>query len=92
MEYRRRNAVLPALGKMKPWWLRVGKHRDLRKRVLVSFRLKDTIRAIDSDCYGQDGELKDSVDQDRKLWKSLMRVHLGSYEAMEAELARYDQH
>ena len=31
MEYRRLNAVLPALGKMKPWWLRVGKHRDLRK-------------------------------------------------------------
>jgi len=27
-----------------------------------------------------------------KLWKSLMRAHLGSYEAMEAELARHDQH
>ena len=24
-----------------------------------------------------------------KLWKSLMRAHLGSYEVMEAELARY---
>ena len=26
--------------------------------------MKDTIRAIDSKCYGPDGELKDSVDQD----------------------------
>ena len=34
MEYRRLNAILPALGKMNPWWLRVGTHRDLRKRIL----------------------------------------------------------
>lgn len=27
-----------------------------------------------------------------RLWKSLMRVHLGSYEAMEAELARRSPH
>ena len=26
-----------------------------------------------------------------KLWKSLMRVHLGSYEAMEARLAKHSQ-
>jgi predicted metal-dependent hydrolase len=26
-----------------------------------------------------------------KLWKSLMRVHLGSYEAMEAKLAKHGQ-
>jgi len=50
MEYRRLNAVLPALGKMNTRWLWVGKHRDLRKRVLESFRLKDTIRAIVSKC------------------------------------------
>ena len=31
MEYRRLNAALPALGKMDPWWLRFGEHRDLRK-------------------------------------------------------------
>jgi hypothetical protein len=66
MEYRRLNAVLPALGKMDPRWLRIGEHRDLRKQVLVSFRLKDTIRAIESECYGQDAEPQDSVDQDRQ--------------------------
>jgi len=64
MEYRRLNAVLPALGKMDPRWLRIGEHRDLRKRVLVSFRLKDTIRVIESECYAPDAEPKDSVDQD----------------------------
>jgi hypothetical protein len=26
--------------------------------------MKDTIRAIESECYGPDGEPKDSVDQD----------------------------
>ena len=31
MEYRRLNAVLPALGKMDPRWLRISEHRDLRK-------------------------------------------------------------
>ena len=41
----RLNEILPALGKINPWWLRVGKHRDLRKRVLESSWLKDTIRA-----------------------------------------------
>jgi hypothetical protein len=66
MEYRRINAVLPALGKMNPWWLWFGEHRDLRKRVLESSRLRDTIRAIDSECYCPDGEPKDSVDQDGK--------------------------
>jgi len=60
----RLHAALPALGKMNPWWLRVGKHSDLRKRVLESFRLKDTIRVTDSACYGPRGEPKDSVDQD----------------------------
>ena len=31
MEYGRPNAVLPALGKMDPRWLRIAGHRDLRK-------------------------------------------------------------
>ena len=31
MEYRRLNAVLPALGKMDLRWLRIGGHRGLRK-------------------------------------------------------------
>ncbi|MCP4285539.1 MAG: M48 family metallopeptidase [Gammaproteobacteria bacterium] len=30
-----------------------------------------------------------SVPNHGKLWKSLMRAHLGDYEAMESELARY---
>ena len=47
------------LGKL--WF---GEYRGLRKRVLESSRLKNTIRAIDSECYGPDGEPKDSVDQD----------------------------
>lgn len=34
MEYRRLNSILPALGKVSPRWLRVSKHRDLRKRIL----------------------------------------------------------
>ena len=34
MEYRRFNAILPALRKINSWWLRFGKYRDLRKRVL----------------------------------------------------------
>jgi hypothetical protein len=67
MEYRRLNAVLPARGKIDPRWLRIGEHRDLRNRVLESFRVKDTIRASDSKCYGPDGEPKDSVDQDRAI-------------------------
>ena len=49
---------------MDPRWLRIGEHRDLRKQVLVSFRLKDTIRTIDSEGYGPYAEPKDSVDQD----------------------------
>ena len=64
MEYRRLNAVRPALGKMNPWWPRVGKHRDRRKRVLRSFRLKGTITLIDSEGYSTNDERKDSVDQD----------------------------
>jgi len=64
MEYRRFNAVLPALGKMDPRWLRIGEHRDLRKRVLASFRLKDTISVIELECYGPYAEPKYSLDQD----------------------------
>ena len=64
MEYRRLHAVLPALGKMDLWWLRIGEHRGLLKRVLESFRLKDTIRVIYSRCYGPDGEPKVSMGQD----------------------------
>jgi hypothetical protein len=41
------NAVLPALGEMDPWWLLFSEHHGLRKRVLESFRVKDTINAID---------------------------------------------
>ena len=67
MEYRRLYAVLPAHGKMNPRWLRVGKHRDRRKRVIERFRLKDTIKAIDSECYCLDGAPKDSVDQDTPI-------------------------
>ena len=32
--------------------------------------MKDTIRAIDSKCYGPDGEPKDSVDQDKHWLKT----------------------
>jgi len=60
----RLNAVLPALGKMNPRSLRFRKHRDLRKRVLESFRLKDTITLVESEGYSKDAEPKDSVDQD----------------------------
>jgi len=65
MDYRRLNAALSALGKMDPRWLRIGEHRDFRKRVLQSSWLKDTIRVVDSKCYGPDREPKDSVGQDR---------------------------
>ena len=64
MDYRRLNAALSALGKMDPRWLRIGEHRDFRKRVLQSSWLKDTIRVVDSKCYGPDREPKDSVGQD----------------------------
>ena len=36
MEYGRFNAVLPALGKMNPRWLRIGEHGGLRKEILES--------------------------------------------------------
>ena len=62
MEYRRLNAVLPALGEMNPRWPGFGEHRDLRKRVLESSRLKDTIKPMDSEGYGKIGGHKDSVD------------------------------
>ena len=57
-------ALLTGLGKMNPWWLRVGKHRDLEKRVLECFRLKDTMTMIESECCCRDGKPKDSLDQD----------------------------
>ena len=63
MEYRRLNAVLPALGKMDPRWRRIGGYRDLRKQAIVSFRFEDTIRDIGSESYAPDTEPKDSVDQ-----------------------------
>jgi len=65
--------------KMDPWWLRFGKHRGLRKRALESFRLKDTIRTIDSECYCPDGEPKDSMDQDTQgsnAWKAIRSYNL----------------
>ena len=39
-----------------------GEHRDLRKRVLESSRLKDTIKPMNSEGYGKIGGYKDSVD------------------------------
>jgi len=59
--------LLPALGKMAPGWLRFGEHRGLRKRVLESSRLKDTIRVVDSKCYGPDSEPKNLLDQDTRI-------------------------
>jgi len=58
-----RNAALSAFGKINPRWMRFDKHFGLRKRVLESSWLRDTIRVIESECYGLDGEPKDSVDQ-----------------------------
>jgi hypothetical protein len=49
---------------MNPRWLWFGEHRRLRKQVLESSWLKDAIRVIESECYGLDGEPKDSVGQD----------------------------
>ena len=51
--------------------MRFGEHRDIRKRVSESSRLKDTIRVVDSKCYSPDGEPKDSVDQDTREQSSL---------------------
>ena len=62
MEYRRFNTALPALGKMNPRWPGFGEHPDLRKRVLESSRLKDTIKPMNSEGYGNIGGHKDSVD------------------------------
>jgi hypothetical protein len=61
-----RNAALPTLRKMNPWWLRFGEHGRPRKQVLVSLRLKDTINAIESDFDGSMAEPKDSLDQHTK--------------------------
>jgi hypothetical protein len=71
------------------WWrLRFGEHRDLRKRVLESFRLKDTIKAIDSETYGSIGGHKHSLDQDTLLqidevmsWESVKNLR---YEGVQA--------
>jgi hypothetical protein len=55
--------------------------------------LKDTIRVIDSKCYGPDGELKDSVDQDTNTGKNFWTVeptaavvYLGQKNGIEASL------
>ena len=64
MEFRRLNAALPALGKIDSRWLWFGEHCGLRKRVLETSRLKDTMRDTNSEYYGPHGEPKDSVDQD----------------------------
>ena len=63
VEHSRIYAVLPALWKMDLERLRFGENGGLRKRVLESTQLKDTIRAIDSDYYDSHRESKDSVDQ-----------------------------
>ena len=60
----RRDAALPTPGTMDLRRLRHGEHGGLRKRVLESFWLQDTVRAIDSTAYGLNGEPKESVDQD----------------------------
>jgi len=57
-------AALPAIEKTNSRWLKFGDHRGLQKQVLKSFRLKNTISAIDSTGYDQDCELKESVNQD----------------------------
>jgi len=74
---------------MNPWWLWLAGHCDLRKQVLVSFRLKDTIRVIESECYGQGAEPKDSVDQDgssilKRVGKALSSEfsHLWQFESI----------
>jgi hypothetical protein len=64
IKHRRLNAALPAPGKMDLRRLRHGEHGGLRKRVLESFWLQDTVKAIDSTAYGLNGEPKESVDQD----------------------------
>jgi len=61
-----RKAVLSSLGQMNPWWVQVGEHGDLRKRVPVSFRLKDTITTTDSESYDSIGGHKHSLDQDTR--------------------------
>jgi hypothetical protein len=71
MENRLLNAVLPALGNRDPLWLRVSKRRDLRKRVLESSRLKDTISAIGPESYGTHAEPKYSVYQGTQTTHSL---------------------
>ena len=51
-----------ALGKQDLGFLRFGGHRHLRQRVLESFRLKNTIRIMDSACYGPRVEPEDPLD------------------------------
>jgi hypothetical protein len=60
-------AALPAYGKKDSRWLRFGVRRGLRQRVFESSWWKDTLRAIEPEFYGADGEPKDSVDQDTTL-------------------------
>ena len=74
--HRGENAVLPVLGKMNPRRLWFAHHRGLRKRVLVSFRLKDRIRVIESEIRGQDAEPKDSVDQGSRV----LMLHMKSWQ------------
>lgn len=64
MEHRRLHAGLPVLGKRDRGFLRFGGHRRLRQRVLQSFRLENTIRIMDSACYGPRVEPQDPLDQD----------------------------
>ena len=59
-----RNAALPTLGKMNPWWLWFGEHRGLRKRVLERYRMKDTISGPIPHVMAPRGEPKESVDRD----------------------------
>ena len=54
--------------------------------MLESSRWKDTIRAIDPECYGPDREPKDSVDQDSALMMGLILLAVENFSG-EAPLA-----
>jgi hypothetical protein len=65
---------------MNPRWPGFGEHRDLRKRVLESSRLKDTIKPMNSEGYGKIGGHKDSVDHHTDVHLLLLQQNLSAYE------------
>jgi hypothetical protein len=64
---------------MDPRRLRFNEHPGLRKRVLESSWMKDTIKTPDSIAYRPDGEPKDSVDQDRWLSRKSKKLFYLDY-------------